>query len=854
MLRPLLLLLVFYACLAEIDSFSLLSPISPVAITSTSSVSRLFFSSTSRLRPKTTFFTTVPGVHDSASSPSAPFSSNDVSASPPSNTIRTYQHLEVAPSPPLPRDPSDDDDPMSSSDRLAEESRIEQLRQEAELDVTTSLARLRIPPPLDSRRPATVAPGNNRPTNNMTAFPSVAEHSRHGRQRSFGRFPDERSGRRAPGIYQGQKHQKHLTLSTGLNSSRPISCLTTDEIFSLSEHSIRCSSDPNWLTNAMFHLMVKRDDVSESLLTKLIVSVADAPANSLYPGSVVAGLSAVFSNGRVISPHAHMAWRTTSVIDKVKADPNRARLVKSLFEQAVRHMPSYRGDNFVTVLKMLSKMPTLVGEQTTQSIITGALQNIVKDSCDIDSYEPYNRVIILNSLCALLLDDAGEGRPWVLQNPDVGSAVERLRRSVKRGVSQCSRNDFTGLVKLLEVIAGKKVGPDDPFIDEALVDEIFRRTEELSGGFGLSELAFYFNVLPKLTGRAWVWRSMNGRLSNMRNSHNAVPQKYVSTYKTLATAACAVATFPGSFDASENRLPSIVYLGSCFAQLCKIENFDEIIVDSVTYNAGSQRPSDNKDEASPVLRKRKAVNVMGELILARLDEFHTSNVFATFLVCMIGLRREGAAWEAPFIRAIAERCAKQLQQYDSNGIGMLIYGLVDQSIVEHIGQELLGELLAGISAVAVKNINTFGIGFGYRRVVDKGTKPLLRFSTTPSHLIVLGQTSDIKEKLKLLGGTWNPEADAWAVPINVDSASMRDDLETTATEERYNQRSSPILFGSMRMLGDALLKLPFKYEDKQNLVEAISERLKRTRHVYNDEAWVNNLRLQEDIGIPLKNL
>jgi hypothetical protein len=64
--------------------------------------------------------------------------------------------------------------------------------------------------------------------------------------------------------------------------------------------------------------------------------------------------------------------------------------------------------------------------------------------------------------------------------------------------------------------------------------------------------------------------------------------------------------------------------------------------------------------------------------------------------------------------------------------------------------------------------------------------PNLQFSTSASHLIVSGQTFYIKEKLKLLGARWNSELTAWTVPVHLDSAYLRNDLET-ASQDRYKE-------------------------------------------------------------------
>ena len=52
----------------------------------------------------------------------------------------------------------------------------------------------------------------------------------------------------------------------------------------------------------------------------------------------------------------------------------------------------------------------------------------------------------------------------------------------------------------------------------------------------------------------------------------------------------------------------------------------------------------------------------------------------------------------------------------------------------------------------------------------------LFFTTTPENLIVTGKTFYVKEKLKALGGIW--KSPQWLLPLDTDSALMRDNLKT----------------------------------------------------------------------------
>ena len=51
---------------------------------------------------------------------------------------------------------------------------------------------------------------------------------------------------------------------------------------------------------------------------------------------------------------------------------------------------------------------------------------------------------------------------------------------------------------------------------------------------------------------------------------------------------------------------------------------------------------------------------------------------------------------------------------------------------------------------------------------------MLTFSTTEDNLLVGGKTIYIKETIKDLGGKWNKRASCWALPIFLDSDSLRE--------------------------------------------------------------------------------
>jgi hypothetical protein len=51
---------------------------------------------------------------------------------------------------------------------------------------------------------------------------------------------------------------------------------------------------------------------------------------------------------------------------------------------------------------------------------------------------------------------------------------------------------------------------------------------------------------------------------------------------------------------------------------------------------------------------------------------------------------------------------------------------------------------------------------------------MLTFSTTEDTLLVSGKTIYIKDAIKDLGGRWNKRASCWALPIFLDSDSLRE--------------------------------------------------------------------------------
>ena len=60
--------------------------------------------------------------------------------------------------------------------------------------------------------------------------------------------------------------------------------------------------------------------------------------------------------------------------------------------------------------------------------------------------------------------------------------------------------------------------------------------------------------------------------------------------------------------------------------------------------------------------------------------------------------------------------------------------------------------------------------------------PSLSFTVVDTGVLISGKTFNVKDRLKELGGRWNPQASSWSIPVAADSPALREDLEAVATQ------------------------------------------------------------------------
>ena len=56
-----------------------------------------------------------------------------------------------------------------------------------------------------------------------------------------------------------------------------------------------------------------------------------------------------------------------------------------------------------------------------------------------------------------------------------------------------------------------------------------------------------------------------------------------------------------------------------------------------------------------------------------------------------------------------------------------------------------------------------------------------------SKVIVSGNTYDVRNDLKKIGGVWNPKASLWSIPTTADTPELRQELEALATQKKAEQ-------------------------------------------------------------------
>lgn len=66
------------------------------------------------------------------------------------------------------------------------------------------------------------------------------------------------------------------------------------------------------------------------------------------------------------------------------------------------------------------------------------------------------------------------------------------------------------------------------------------------------------------------------------------------------------------------------------------------------------------------------------------------------------------------------------------------------------------------------------------KATKKVAKPNLFFEldkNDSTKLIVSGKTFNVKDKIKEIGGSWNPRLSQWSIPVTADTPEMREGLE-----------------------------------------------------------------------------
>ena len=68
--------------------------------------------------------------------------------------------------------------------------------------------------------------------------------------------------------------------------------------------------------------------------------------------------------------------------------------------------------------------------------------------------------------------------------------------------------------------------------------------------------------------------------------------------------------------------------------------------------------------------------------------------------------------------------------------------------------------------------------------------PALSFTHVDTGVQVSGKTFNVKDRLKELGGRWNPQLSQWSIPVAADSPALRDELEMLATQKKAEEAAA----------------------------------------------------------------
>jgi hypothetical protein len=68
--------------------------------------------------------------------------------------------------------------------------------------------------------------------------------------------------------------------------------------------------------------------------------------------------------------------------------------------------------------------------------------------------------------------------------------------------------------------------------------------------------------------------------------------------------------------------------------------------------------------------------------------------------------------------------------------------------------------------------------------------PALSFAVVDAGVLVSGKTFNVKDRLKEVGGRWNPQLSQWSIPVAAHSPALRDELEALATQKKAEEAAA----------------------------------------------------------------
>jgi len=65
--------------------------------------------------------------------------------------------------------------------------------------------------------------------------------------------------------------------------------------------------------------------------------------------------------------------------------------------------------------------------------------------------------------------------------------------------------------------------------------------------------------------------------------------------------------------------------------------------------------------------------------------------------------------------------------------------------------------------------------------------PIIDFTRIDEKVFIGGKTFNIKDRLKEVGGRWNPQKSIWSIPTASDTPELREELEALATQKKKEE-------------------------------------------------------------------